>query len=101
MRYAAMLSLLILAGCTRTRISHSNPTMMLVGTNVVQSGGGWEVDRKTVLSKQAIGKMEAATGTNGMIKFGMTGYTSDSVQAVGVAVEAAVKAGIEGATGKK
>lgn len=90
---------ILLAGCTSTNITHTEPTFILVGTNWVRSGGGFTVVRKTRMAKHTIADLQIAVTTNGAT-FGLQGYQSDEVQAIGVAVDSAVKAAISSATGK-
>lgn len=96
---ALLLLPLLLAGCTVTQITHTEPTWTMVGTNLIRTGGGFTVTRKTGLTKHIVADLNASTTTNG-ISFRMQGYSGDNVTALAIAVKAAVEAGIAGATGK-
>ena len=83
----------LISGCTSTRITHTEPTSMMVGTNLVRSGGGFTISRTTGLTKHSVADL--AVETSGGINFRMKGYQNDQVQALGVAVDAAVSAAIK------
>lgn len=96
---AACLWVLMQTGCTSTRITHTEPTWLYVGTNLVRNGGGFVIERTTGLTKHTVADLQVVSTTNS-ISFGMKRYNGDAVSGLEAAVGAAVRAGIAGATGR-
>jgi hypothetical protein len=73
-------------------------TMTLCGCQVLtySSPNGERFSRSTLGSTTSISSLSIETGTNGLRRVELHGYTNDSTQALGTVTEAAVRAAVQG-----
>ena len=73
-------------------------TMLLTGCSSLNyDDGQTKFSRSSFGNKTSIGKIEVALGSNGVKTVRMEGYSNDQIEAIKIAVEAAIAAAVKSA----